>query len=226
MKKYFTLKTFYFLTLFILFLFIFSSCKKANTTQNAPIKIAINIWPGYATAFIADSKGFFKKNNVNVELILVKGYTEAYDLYLKGKCDGFFTVLPDVVLLNESCIPTKAVCIIDYSTSGDVIIGAPGISNLSDLKGKTISYGGVNSFSHIFVLSALEKAGISETDVFFKNLEPMDVLKSIEKGEIAGGHTWNPVKSEALIKGCSVLATAENTPNIIIRILPDFFEAS
>jgi NitT/TauT family transport system substrate-binding protein len=43
---------------------------ESKPAQKEPIKISINVWPGYAHAYIAQEKGFFKKNNVEVELIL------------------------------------------------------------------------------------------------------------------------------------------------------------
>lgn len=199
-------------------LLVISGCAK-KPEPRLPVKIGINVWPGYAHAFIAKEKGFFKKNGVSVELILKQEQVESLELYKNAGCDGVFTIVPDVLMLNSEGIPTKAVCITDYSTTGDVIIANPKIESLAGLKGKTVSFEGVNSFSHIFVLKSLEKAGLGEADVYFKNVPAHQVLGELEKGEIDAGHTWNPTKYEALKKGYKIIASAEEVPYIIIDVL-------
>jgi len=191
--------------------------KKPEITP--PIKIAISTWPGYAHAFIARDKGFFKKNGVPVELLFTKEITDAMKLYETGKADGIFTVLPDVLMLNSEGLATAVVCLTDYSQTGDVIIAKPGITSLAGLKDRTISFEGINSFSHIFVLRALKNAGLDETDVKLVNIPAQQVLASLEQGKIDAGHTWPPAKNAALEKGYKVLVYAKDTPGTIIDVL-------
>ena len=86
-------------TLLVLFLCL-SGCipKGIESKEGKPIKIGINIWPGYAHAFIALYKGFFKNNGVNVELVLCKEYSESQNLYMNGDVDGIFGVFADVII--------------------------------------------------------------------------------------------------------------------------------
>lgn len=184
-----------------------------------PIKIAINAWPGYAYAYIAQEKGFFKKNNVNVELVLKTTSTESLKLFTNGDTNGIFSTLTDTLMISATGNPAKIVCIVDYSDSGDVIIGRNDIKSLFELKGKTVSFEGVNTFSHIFVISALTKAGLKEYDVKFKNITAQNVLKALEEKKIDAGHTWEPVKSQALKKGYKVLSKAGDYPGIITDVL-------
>ena len=67
-----------------------------------------------------------------------------------------------------------------------------------------------------FVLKVLEKAGLKEQDLRFKNVDGLDVLKALEKNEIEAGHTWDPTLSEALKKGYRVLAKGGDLPGIIV----------
>jgi NitT/TauT family transport system substrate-binding protein len=190
-----------------------------SAAPKPPIRIGINVWPGYAHAFLAQEKGFFKNNGVEVELILKTEQSVSFELYRNAGCDGLFTVLPDVILLNSEGNASKAVCIVDVSTTGDVLVAGPKVRTLADLKGKTVGFEGVNSFSHIFVLKALEKAGLGENDVFFKNVPAHQVLAELENGSIQAGHTWNPTKWEALRKGYKVMTSAGDVPGIIIDVL-------
>ena len=71
------------------------------------------------------------------------------------------------------------------------------MTGIKDLKGKTIGVERINSFSHLFVLTALEKAGLRESDFFIKNIGAQYVADAIGRGEIDAGHTYGPGKSEA-----------------------------
>lgn len=189
----------------------------SNDSKIETIKIGINVWPGYSHAFIAQEMGFFEKNNVDVELILDKEYSETQNLYLNGKVDGVFEVFSDSIFHNFEGVDTKIVYVADYSTSGDVIVGIG--NSLSELKGKKIGVEGFNSFSHIFVLKALENAGLTEKDVEFVSVPAHNVLLYLEDGKIHAGHTWEPTKSNAIKKNYKVLAEAGEIPGIITDVL-------
>ncbi len=204
------------LTAFIIIVII--GCSDQNINKREPIKIGINVWPGTAYAFIAVEKGLFEKNKVDVELVLKKDVSESTYLYKTGDVDGLFGVFSDVIMLNAEGIETKVVCVCDYSNEGDVIIGRPEFSP-ETLKGKTISFEGVNSFSHLFVLQALNKLGLKETDSRFVNIEAMDVLTALDENMIDAGHTWEPVTSRALAKGYKILYKAGNIPGLITDLL-------
>jgi len=194
-------------------------CTPKKREDKKPLKIAINVWPGTAHAFISKEKGFFRKNNVDVELILKKDITESTQLYKDNEVDGVFNVFPDIIVMNAQGIHAKVVYVADYSDTGDVIIGKPNFRFLADLKGRKVSFEGINTFSHLFVLKALEKAGLKESEVQFEVIRAMDVLNSLEKGTIDAGHTWEPITSRALQKGYKILAKAGDIPGIITDVL-------
>jgi NitT/TauT family transport system substrate-binding protein len=184
-----------------------------------PIKISLNVWPGYAYAYLAQQKGFFKKNNVEVELILKESTPESLKLFTDGEVEGCFDIFTDIIMIVAKGIPAKIVCIVDFSTTGDVIIGQPDIQSLAELKGRVVSFEGINTFSNIFVLNALEKAGVNEYEVRFENIKAHDVLAALEEKRIDAGHTWEPTKSKALNKGYKILACAGDYSGIITDVL-------
>ena len=185
-----------------------------------PITIAINIWPGYANAFIAQEKEFFNNNGVNVKLILTETYTQAQELYINGDVDGIFEVYTDTIFHNSEGIKSQVVFISDYSDTADVLIEKQIFaSDISNLKGSKMGVEGINSFSHIFILKILEKSGITEADVRFVDIPAMNIGESLNEGIIDAGHTWDPVKSKAIEDGYVVLATAGEVPGLITDVL-------
>ncbi|MFK5969413.1 MAG: ABC transporter substrate-binding protein, partial [Candidatus Marithrix sp.] len=205
--------------LVIIVLLSFLFFQHQSTPETQPLKIGINVWPGYAHAFIAQEKGFFNKHGVAVELILKPEISEINQLYNKNELDGLFNVFTDIIMLNANGIPTRVVYISDYSDTGDVIIGRSEFNSIQDLKGKTVSFEGVGTFSQMLVASLLQKANIQEGEFKTVNLPAHDVLNALELGTIDAGHTWEPTTSQLIAKGYKVLAKAGDIPGIIADIL-------
>jgi NitT/TauT family transport system substrate-binding protein len=186
--------------------------------SDRPVRILMHeLWPPNFVLYLAEEKGLFEKNGVNVELLFEFDYLKVLDRYALGEADGMLLVFSDAFLQNAAGIDTKVVYTLDISQSGDAIIGKA--KNLTELKGKKFGIDGVNSFSHLFTLKALEKAGLSEGDVQFANIPPADILPAIEKGEIDAGHTYSPFIALATSKGYNVLFTAKENPGIIADVL-------
>jgi NitT/TauT family transport system substrate-binding protein len=108
--------------------------------------------------------------------------------------------------------------VLDYSGTGDVILG-PKNMTVKDLKGKKIGVEGLNTYSHIFVLQTLAKAGLFEKDVQFVNIATQDMVKALNAKRIDAGHTFGPAKIAGMRGGYDILATAEDAPAIIADVL-------
>ena len=207
------------LALILVFGLLAEGCTPKKAKEKTPIKIAINSWAGHAHAYIAKEKGYFEKNGARVELVFDKNYTPCRQRYIDGKVDGIFGVYSDAILLSSEGISSRVVYVGDYCVSADVIVGKPEFKDLSGLKGKKVGIESVNTFSHLFVLAALEKSGVKEHEVRFEVVPAMDVPMAMEKGIIDAGHTWEPAKTAAIKKGYKVLAEAQYVPGLITDVL-------
>jgi len=196
--------------------FLCESCGQAVEQENEPIRIAVSTWPGWFHVFLAREKGFFERNGVDVELIHIQEYIDAQQTFLNGQADGVFQCLADTIIQNSE-LSSNVVYVSDYSSTGDVIVGD--LDSLSSAKGKTVAVEGVNTFSHMFVLNALENAGLQEHDVQFEVIPAHQLLEALEKGRVAAGHTWEPTKSDAIEKGYKILATAGDSLGTISNLL-------
>jgi NitT/TauT family transport system substrate-binding protein len=191
--------------------------QSANNGDQEPIKIMLTLWPPNFLAYIAQEKGIFEKNGVNVQLLFDKDYFNAVQQYDNDEADGITLVFSDAMIQDSNGIPTKVVYHIDSSQSGDAIVSK--LKNLAELKGKKIGVEGINSFSHLFVLKALEKVGLGEGDVQFVNVAGPNTSSALDTGEIDAGHTYSPFLEEATSKGYHILISAKENPGIIVSIL-------
>lgn len=196
---------------------IWTMTSNANAAGE-PIRLGFPFWAPNFFSYLAQEKGFFEKNNVEVEIILIQNSAPILNKYANGDLDGMIAVYSDVLYLNSEGVNSKIVYASDFSNTADVIIGKAN-TTLGDLKGKKISVEGVNSFSHLFVLKALENAGLSEGNVEFVDLPGQNVTEGLDKGTIVAGHTYEPYTTQALKKGYKILFAAGNFPGIITNVL-------
>ena len=195
----------------------FASLDAQTEVSNEPIRIMLTLWPPNFLFYVAEEKGIFERNSVNVELLFDPDYFTASEKYALGDADGITIVFSDAVIQDSNGVDTKVVYNIDLSQVGDAIISKA--NNLTELRGKNIGVEGINSFSHLFALKALEKVGLSEGDVQFVDIPGSNTSNAIEKGEIDAGHTYSPFIEEATGKGQNVLIYANENPGIIVSVL-------
>ena len=195
----------------------------AADAATEPIRLGIKVWAPDFFSYLAQEKGFFEKNKVNVELTLVQDYQQILNNFSNGDFDGMIPVYTDLIYQNSQGIDSRVVYAVDLSNTGDVIIGNLDNSfanaTLADVKGKKISVEGINSFSHLFVLKALEKVGLEEGDVEIASVPAQNVTNELEKGTIVAGHIYQPYTTEALNKGYIVLFAAGTIPGVITDVL-------
>jgi NitT/TauT family transport system substrate-binding protein len=186
--------------------------------ESRPIRIACSEpWVGYVPIVLAVDK-FFKENNVEVELIQPENQTTTEGLFLNGSVDGICSIFTTTIFQNSEGVNSRLVWVLDYSGTGDVILGSKDMK-VEDLEGKKIGVEGLNTYSHIFVLQTLAKAGLYEKDVQFANIATQDMVKALNAKQIDAAHTYGPAKIAGIRSGYDIIATAEDAPAIIADVL-------
>lgn len=207
---------------FILGIVIMIPCSNLNlaypqVSGKKPINLALTLWVPNFIAYVAQEKGYFDKNNADVNITLVQDYANAVRGYDDGEYDGMFIVYSDALIQDSEGINTKVVYNIDTSYYADAIIGS--VENLTEVKGKKVGVEGINSFSHIFMLRSLENVGLSEEDVEFANILGKDIPDAIVNGRIVAGHVYEPFITEGIKKNLNILSTGADIPGTITNVL-------
>jgi len=188
-------------------------------TKKTKFIIGINEWYGYAPIVYADKMGYFKENNIDLELVLFEGQAQSNKAFEKGSINGLLTVLTDVVFLKGTGVPIKVAAVTDFSLYGDAIIAQPKFENLKALKGKIIGIDSLNSFSEFFVTEALKKEGMKPEDVYFKVVPYNKIADALKNNEVQAAHSWDPGKKQAVDSGMKIIFYAGLIPNSVIDTL-------
>lgn len=183
------------------------------------LKIGYSDWPGWTAWEIADKKGFFEKQGVNVKLEWFE-YVPSMDAFSAGKIDAVGISNGDAMVLNASGARNVIIMINDFSNGNDKIVGAPGIKSVKDLKGKKVGVE-IGCLSHMLLMNALRVNAMTEKDITLVNMPTHQAVQTLASGEVAAIVAWQPNSGAALdeVKGSTELYTSANEPGIIYDIL-------
>ncbi|MBK7053832.1 MAG: ABC transporter substrate-binding protein [Leptospiraceae bacterium] len=195
----------------ILILILLVSCTEVKT-RKSKIRLGVPPRTNFMHVFIAEEKGLFKKNGLEVELFQTENLSE---LYSEKKLDVICTGLTESIVFSSEGHETKIIYRFSDSFTTDIIIAGSKIKDLGSLKKKKISFDGVNSSSHIFVQQLLGKNGIQDGEYFAVNLPVNQVLAKLESGEIDAGHTTGVSLSEISKREWNIIGRSSDDPNLL-----------
>lgn len=164
-----------------------------STTQTETSSAGGHVVIGDMTNFflikVAEKKGFFEEEFGKL------GYSWEVQSFQSGPAlnESFAAKEVDVSILgaqpfiqsNANGVSLKALSVANYTEQGFAVIAGKdsGISDVADLKGKTISVT-VGSNSHQALLDILAKADLGENDVEFVNLQSAEALAALDSANI------------------------------------------
>ncbi|WP_290771016.1 ABC transporter substrate-binding protein [Hoeflea sp.] len=156
-------------------------------------KLRINRSPvsTFQGLIIAQEKGWFKENGIEVELAIGTSPDAAIAELVAGQSQIAMTGGVTLVAAVATGVPVTAV--INGQDDGNVpthgllVKADSGLQKITDLKGKKIGLPGIASPQGLYLLEALEKAGMSRDDVELVNLPFPGVTQAIESGAVDAG---------------------------------------
>lgn len=199
-----------------------------SAAQAEPLKIGYSDWPGWVAWEIGIQKGWFKEEGVEVEFAWMD-YVESMDAYVAGKVDAVTMTNGDALVTGGTGKPSVGIIINDFSNGNDMIVAAPGIESIKDLKGKKV---GVEEgfVCHLLLLKGLEMNGMKPEDVTVVNTPTNETPQVLGAKAVDAIGAWQPNSGQALkaVPGSKPVFTSADAPGIIYDLLyvsPESLEA-
>ena len=191
----------------------------ATSARADTVKIAHSTWVGYGPLYIAQDKGFFKKNGVDVELIVMEDPKERFPTLMADKIQMIASTVDTALLYLKKPNDFQYVVAIDDSNGGDGIVALKGIASITDLKGKKVAVN-EGSVSEFYLNVLLGKAGLKESDLDTVNMTAGDAGGAFVAKRVDAAVTWEPW----LTKGKStdfghLLVDSSSTPGLITDVI-------
>lgn len=198
-----------------------SSESKTSTSDSStePIKLAVYPLPSPYFEYAMESLELFTKNNANVELVEFAQYSDVIQALDSGSVDASIMGITEAVTPIANGLDLDIVLMTDYSAGMDGIVAAPGINSVKDLKGKTIATN-IGTMNHMLLLTALEQAGLSESDVNITNMSEGDATAALVGGSIDAASIFDPQMSKAAKEsGGKVIFSSKDLPGELSDVL-------
>jgi NitT/TauT family transport system substrate-binding protein len=185
-----------------------------NSAQKAPLHIAMIPWIGWGSAHIAEVKGFFKEEGIEVKQTVFQTVSEVNTALLSKKVDMSWLVALDLLVLAAQAPDLKFIYASDYSGEVDAIVGN-GINSPADLRGKKIAREDI-PYEVVFTNKYLASVGLTEKDVQIVSLAVPDAHTAFIAGKVDAATIYEPFVGKALKgrPGSKVLYTAKGS-NVI-----------
>jgi NMT1/THI5 like len=186
-----------------------------------PIKIAHAIWAGYGRVFVAQEKGFFAQEGVEVTMINIDDRDAAFAALADGDVDAVLNTVDALVRETlESSDRYVAVLALDDSLGGDGIVAHEDIRSIADLKGRMVGVDASGTVSEFYLNVLLKEAGLSQDDIEVVALSAEDAGNAFVLGDIDVAVTWEPWLSLArAAEHGHLLADSSDHPGLIVDVL-------
>ena len=184
-----------------------------------PLKIGYSDWPGWVAWEIGIQKGWFKEEGVEVDFQWFD-YVPSMDAYVSGKIDAVGMTNGDALVTGATGKPSVAILLNDFSNGNDMVVAAPGIEKLADLKGKKV--GLEEGFvPHLLLLAGLEKEGIDPAEVTIVNTPTNETPQVMASKAVDAVSAWQPSSGQALkaVPGSKPIFTSADAPGIIYDLI-------
>lgn len=184
-----------------------------------PLKIGYSDWPGWVAWEIALEKGMFEEAGIEVQFEWFD-YVASMDAYAAGQLDAVGMTNGDTLVTGATGAQSVMILINDYSNGNDMIIARAGIDSVADLKGKKVGVE-IGFVSHLLLLNALEKNGMSEQDVELVNVPTNETPQVLASGDVDAVVAWQPSSGQALdlVPGSKAIYTSTDEPGLIYDVL-------
>ena len=186
--------------------------------QDAKVTIAISGWTGFAPLTLAKEAGLFKKHGLDVTIKKIP-QKDRHLAIASGDVQCAATTVETWIAWNAAGVMTTQIFQLDKSFGADGMVAKPGITKITDLKGKTIAASAPGTAPYFTLAWMLKKNGMSLKDVTIVNLEPQAAANAIIAGAagVDAAMTYEPFLSAVRAKpeAGKIIATTLDYPMVM-----------
>lgn len=161
-----------------------------NAAATDKVRLAINLSPISALPLIAQNKGLFQQQGLEVTIANFTSGRQALETVLGGGADIATAAESPVTAATFAKQKVALVARMEYSELKTLVV-APGYKTPADLKGKRLGYA-AGTGSEVYTHELLKRIGLAKGDVTLVNLRPQDMIAAAASGSIDAYNIWEP----------------------------------
>ncbi len=190
-------------------------CRPGEREGPPPLRVAIDLWPGYYPLVIAQENGYLAAEGVVVDLSIPQDTHRMIAEFAANQLDLICVSMGDIVLTTRVRPDIRMILCSDESAGGDQLLISADLAEGRDLGGARIGTT-LGGFGELFVRRFLAREGLRRDEVVMIDADAADVPGMLERGELDIGHTWEPYAGQARARGFVPVFTSLDTPGAIL----------
>jgi NitT/TauT family transport system substrate-binding protein len=194
-------------------------CLAFGAAQADSLKLAHSTWVGYGPFYIAQEKGFFEEEGVEIELTIMENTSLKMGALMAGQIDIVASTADEFPIYMKDGIPVKYILAVDASKGGDGVVASNDIQSVAGLRGKKVAFE-EGSVSQFFLNALLLDAGLTQADIEPVNMTATDSGMAFTAGRVDAAVTWEPALSQgAASPDGHLLISSTETPGLIVDVI-------
>jgi NitT/TauT family transport system substrate-binding protein len=197
---------------------LFALASAPAQAQETKVAIGISGWTGFAPLTLAKEAGLFKKHGLDVSIKKIP-QKDRHLAIASGDIQCAATTVETWVVWNANGVATTQIFQLDKSFGADGMVVKPGITKISDLKGKTVAADAPGTAPYFGLAWMLKKNGLSLKDVKVVNLAPQAAANAMIAGTagIDAAMTYEPYLGAVRAKpeAGKIIATTLDYPMVM-----------
>lgn len=195
------------------------SIAAAVSAQADALKLAHSTWVGYGPFYIAQEKGFFAEEGVEIELSIMENTPLKMGALMAGRVDIVASTADEFPTYMRDGKPLKYILAVDNSNGGDGVVSNKDIATVADLRGRTVAFE-EGSVSQFFINALLRREGLTQDDIKMVNMTATDAGVAFSANRVDAAVTWEPHLSQgAATDHGKVLVNSAETPGLIVDVV-------
>ena len=190
------------------------------SSYEPPLRIALIRWPPFEFLHLAQEKGFFAEEGVEVRLIEFVAVNDTQRAFEHDKIDGgTFSLFQ--VLQNRDQLKRKmqVPLVIDFSDGADLVMARPEIADMRGLRGKRIGVT-LSPLDMFFLTRALEVNDMTLQDVSIVYVRIEDAAEALRSGKVDAVTAYPPNSTELENAGTAhTIFSSSRIPGEIVDVL-------
>jgi NitT/TauT family transport system substrate-binding protein len=184
--------------------------------QEPPMRIGMNVWPGYEPLFLARHDGGL--NAADFRLVEFSNASEVSRAFRNGTLEAACLTLDEVLYTVQDGMDPVILVVIDESSGADVLLARPEIKSLAELRGKRIAVE-VGALGAFMLTQSLQQAGLTVKDITPVYLPVEKHFSAYQDGLADAVVTFEPVRTKLLELGAVDLFNSSKIPGEIVDVL-------
>jgi len=195
-----------------------ASLAAAASAQDTQVAVGISGWTGFAPLTLAKEAGLFKKHGLDVSIKKIP-QKDRHLAIASGDVQCAATTVETWVVWNANGVATTQIFQLDKSYGADGMVVKPGITRISELKGKTVAASAPGTSPYFGLAWMLKKNGLTLKDVKVVNLEPQAAANAMIAGTdgVDAAMTYEPYLGAVRAKpeAGKIIATTLDYPMVM-----------